>query len=243
MKQTPKRTFILTLCASAAVAIFAAVPASAASSSSSSTTTANQARLQRIISRGNNEIDRRLDTLNTLSGKIASATKLSSSDASTLNNTVSTDISELTSLKTQLDADTSVSSAVTDAQSIINDYRVYALVVPQVDLVKTADDQQTAEAKLVTFSGNLSTRITAEQQKGVNITALQATLSDLNSKEAAAKSISSAIESSVIGLVPSDYNSNHSVLSGDRDQLKTAQADIAQAVADGKSIIAQLPSS
>jgi hypothetical protein len=205
--------------------------------------TANQARLQRIIARGNLEIGRRLTTLGTLSSKIASATKLSSADAATLNGTVTSDTSSLSALKTQLDGDTTVTTAITDAQSIITGYRVYALVVPQVDLVKTADDQQVAEGNLGTLSTKLSARITAEQQKGTNVTALQATLADLNTQTANAQTISSSIETSVIALVPSDYNSNHTVLAGDHTQLVTAQGDIQKAISDGKSIVSQLSSS
>lgn len=204
---------------------------------------ANQARLARIITRGNAEINRRLATLKTLDAKISSATKLTPADAATLSATVNTDITNLTSLETKLDADTTVSAAISDAQSIINSYRVYALVVPQINIIKAADDQQLAEGKLSALSTKLSARITAAQQKGTNVTALLASLADLNSKVAAAQTISSSIESGVIGLVPSDYNSNHSVLSGDGSQLKTAQGYIKAAIADAQEIISQLPTS
>jgi hypothetical protein len=221
----------------------AATSTSTTSNTKSSTEAANQqARLELIISRGNVEINRRLATLSTLGSKITSATKLSSSDAATLSNTVSSDTSSLTTLQTKLDADTTADTAATDAQSIILDYRVYALVVPQVDLVKTADDQQVTEGKLATLSTKLASRITADQQAGKNVTALQASLSDLNTKVSAAQAISSNIETTVIALVPSDYNSNHEVLSGDRSQLQTAQTDIKAAVSDAQSIITGLKS-
>lgn len=253
MKFTVPQKLKYLIALSLGMASLVAVPVSAATTASTvaanqaaktaAQTAAAQARLQLIISRGNTEIDRRLITLNTLHGKIASATKLSASDAATLNATVSGDISTLNTLKTQLDADTTVTAAATDAQSIITGYRVYALVVPQVDLVKTADDQQVAEGKLASLSTKLAARITAEQQKGTNVTSLQASLNDLNAKVGASTGISANIESTVITLVPSDYNTNHAVLSGDRNQLLTAQADIQAAIADGKSIVAQLPAS
>lgn len=225
---------------SAAEANQAAQKQAQATAKASAEAAANQARLARIISRGNTEINRRLATLKTLNAKITSATKLSAADAASLSNTVNSDISQLTTLQAKLDADTTVAAATIDAQSIINGYRVYALVVPQVYLIKTADDQQVAEGKLASLSGKISSRITAAQQKGTNVTALLASLDDLNSKTAAAQSISSSIESGVIGLAPSDYNSNHSVLSGDGTQLKTAQGYIKTALADAKSIISQL---
>jgi hypothetical protein len=234
------------------IASFLALPVVSAGSATTTTSSAgtkaaaavaaaNQARLQLIISRGNNEIDRRLITLHTLGSQIASATKLTSADAATLNNTVNTDVSQLNTLKTQLDGDTTVAAAVSDAESIISDYRVYVLVVPQVNIVKAADDQQVAEGKLTALSTKLSTRITAAQQAGKNVTTLQSYLSDLNSKTAAAQAISSNMETSVITLTPSSYNTNHAVLSGDRNQLVSAQADIQAAVIDARNIISQLP--
>jgi hypothetical protein len=215
----------------------------AASKVAAAEAAAQQARLQRIISQGNLEIERRIVTLNTLSSKINSATKLTSSDAATLKNTVSGDLTTLNTLKTQLDSDTTVTAAITDAESIITNYRVYVLVVPQVDLVKAADDQQVAEGKLSSLATKLQSRIDEEQQKGVSVTTMESALTDLNSKDAAAQTISSNIETTVISLVPSDYNTNHSVLSGDRNQLVNAQTDIKTAEADAQTIITQLMSS
>ncbi len=218
-----------------------AIPVSATTASTAAAETAlQQARLQRIISRGNLEIERRLVTLNTLSSKINSATKLTSSDATTLNNTVNGDITTLNTLKTQLDADTTITAAISDATSVITNYRVYLLVVPQVNLVKAADDQQVAEGKLTALATKLQTRINAAQQQGTSVTTMQASLVDLNSKVAAAQTISSNIETTVIGLVPSDYNSNPAVLSGDRNQLVNAQTDIKTAEVDAQNIISQL---
>ena len=211
--------------------------ANAAAAKQAAQAAAQQARVQRIIARGNGEIARRLVTLNTLSGTISSATKLTAADAETLNNTVNTDISTLNSLQTKLDAETTVTGAITDAQSIILSYRVYVLVVPQVHLIKAADDQQVTEGKLSALSTKLSARITADSQANKNVATLQSELSDLNAKVAAAQPISSGVESSVIGLQPSDYNTNHSVLGGKRDQLKTAEADIQAAVTDARNIV------
>jgi hypothetical protein len=216
----------------------AILPAAAvATTGATHASSADQARLQHIITRGNNEIVRRLTSLNKLSGMSASNTKLSASDKSSLTSEVADEVSSLTSLKTKLDADTDVTTAVSDAQSIITNYRVYALIMPKIELVKTADDQQVTEGKLTALSAKLQSRITADQTAGKNVATLQSELTDLNTKISDAQTISSNIESSVVTLQPSDYNSDHSVLSGDRDQLKTAQTDIKAAVTDAKSIV------
>lgn len=233
------------LCAIISALSLSVIPVSAlaqtkAASSSSGTTSADQAKVTLVINRGNSEIGRRLSTLNTLSGKVSSATKLSSADQASLSSEISTEVNGLDSLKTKLDADTTLSDARTDAQTIISGYRVYALIVPKVNLVKTADDQQVAEGKLSALATKLQARITTAQTAGKNVTSLQSDLTSLNSKVSAAQAISSNIESTVVNLQPSDYNSNHSVLSGDRNQLKTAQSDIQGALSTATTIITNL---
>lgn len=210
----------------------------AAAQSTSSATT--QQRLQVIISRGDQEITRRLASLTTLTDKINTATKLSASDKETLSSEVSDTINGLNALKTKLDAETTISDARTDVQDIYSEYRVYALVAPKVNLVKVADDQQVVETKLAALAQKLQVRITTEQQAGKDVTALQAQLSDMTSNISAAQAISAGIESRVISLQPSDYNSDHAILSGDNAQLKTAHADNKTALNDAKSIIATL---
>jgi hypothetical protein len=223
----------------------AAVPASALAGTATTTATsgsasvkqtdANQAKITVIITRGDTEISRRLTSLSGLSTKISAATKLNASDKATLSDEVSTEVSGLTNLKTKLDADTDITTARTDAQSVITDYRVYALITPKIALIKTADDQQVAETKL-------SDLVTKLQGKATT-SATQSQLADMASKVQAAQTISANIESTVVGLQPTDYNSNHAVLDGDRNQLVTAQTDIKAAAADAKSIIASIKTS
>jgi hypothetical protein len=199
-----------------------------------------QIHLQNIISKGNEEIARRLTTLDTLSGKIESATKLTPSDQATLNTEVNGTISGLTSLKTQLDSENSLLPARNDAISIYTEYRVYALVAPKVGLIKVADDQQVIEAKLSALVPKLQSRITEASANGSNVTTMQAQLTDMSAKISAAQAISSNIESTVINLQPMDYNSNHSVLVGDNTELKTAYNDIQTAYNDAKAIVSEL---
>ncbi|HEY5442758.1 MAG TPA: hypothetical protein VIJ68_04430 [Candidatus Saccharimonadales bacterium] len=242
MKRISIRQAGLTLGLTVSTIGLALAPASAlaAAKSTSATSATDQAKLKLIINRGNNEITRRLATLKTLSSKISGATKLTADDKTSLSGEVNDETSGLTALQTKLDADTTVADARTDAQSIISGYRVYALIVPKVNLIKTADDQQVAEGKLAALAPKLQSRITAAQAAGKTVTSLQSGLTDLNKQTAAAQVISSKIEASVVGLQPSDFNSDHTILSGDRDQLKTAQNEIQAAVSDATTIVSGL---
>lgn len=229
--------------ATVGIALVAGSPAMALSATQTAAqTAAQQTKLQTIITRGDQEIARRLASLTALTAKISAATKLTPSDKATLNTEVSTTTSGLTTLKAKLDAETTVDAARTDAQSILTEYRVYALVLPKVHLVKVADDIQAADTKLTTLAQTLQTRITTDKSAGKDVSALQTKLDDMNANIASAQAAASKIETGVIGLQPSDYNTDHALLSGDNTQLKTAHTDNQTAVTDAKSIAASLKS-
>ncbi len=229
--------FSLTVLPAGAIATAPGVAAPAATSKSATNDAASQAKLKTIISRGDKEITRRLKTLNTLTVQINSTKKLSGSNKTLLGNEVKDEVSGLTALKAKLDADTGLDTARTDAQSIFSGYRVYALIVPKVQLVKTADDQQGADVKLTALATKLQARLADARKKGKDVASLQSTLGDMTAKTAAAQTTSSSVESAVVNLQPSDYNTDHSVLAGDQDKLKTAQDNIKAATADAKTVV------
>jgi hypothetical protein len=218
-------------------------------SGSSSSTTKQQQELSNIINRGNAEITRRLNSLNTLSLKITTTTKLSSSDQSYLKNEVNTEINGLNALKTELDNCASVAPltsavqcAITNAKNIINEYRVYALVLPKVRLIKMADDQLAIEANMTTLAQKIQSRITNDQTAGKNVSSLQTELNTVVADINAAQALSSSVEQAVLPLQPADYNTNHTVLSGYALQLQTARADLQTATNSAKTIINSLKS-
>ncbi len=207
---------------------------------SAATTAVNQARLAVIIQKGDQEISRRLTTMSTLTAKIAAATKLTAADQATLSAEVGATTTGLTGLKTQLDAETTLAGARTDVTNIYSEYRVYALVAPKVNFIKVADDQQVVEAKLTALAQKLQTRIATDQKAGKDVTALQAQLADMNTNISAAKGVSGSIEAAVINLQPTDFNNDHSILSGYAAQLKSARANNQAAFTDAKAIVAGL---
>lgn len=208
------------------------VPASAIEQ----TVQTEQTKLATIISKGDQEIERRLTALNAAAKVITQTEKLSQSDRQTLTDEISSTVAGLTALKTKLDADTTLTSARADAKSILTQYRVYALVLPKVRLVKVADGQIALEAKFSELSSKFLQRFSELKAAGQNTSALEVTLSNMNIKVENASAISVAIQTKVIALQPSDYNTDHTILSGDRDQLKTAHDDLVAARVDAKTI-------
>ena len=61
-------------------------------------------------------------------------------------------------------------------------------------------------------------------------------IADIN----AAQALSTGVEQAVLPLLPSDYNTNRSVLSGYATKLQTAKVDLQSAAALAKTIISTL---
>jgi hypothetical protein len=83
---------------------------------------------------GDCEINRRFSTLTALSSKVTGSKVLTSSDAAALQAEISSTTSGLTSLKATIDGETNVAALKADIVKIATDYRVYLLVVRQVNL-------------------------------------------------------------------------------------------------------------
>ncbi len=197
--------------------------------------------LDSIHSRGSQEITRRITYLNNLLTQINNANHITVADKSALISIINNEISGLTALKATLASESSLSNAKADVQTMINEYRVFALIIPQVRMVIYADNQQTNQAKLTTLAGKLQLRLNDAKKAGTDITALQADLVDMNAKIAAAQVLSSYVETNVIKVTPVQYDANHSILVQYHQDLQTAHADNAAAYNDAKTIIAGLP--
>lgn len=197
-----------------------------------------QARLAAIITKGDQEIERRLAALSKISAFIDKAVKLSESDKKVLSNEVSAVIDGLTALKTKLDAETTLAAAREDAKTILTQYRVYALIMPKIHLVKVADGQIVIETKLSEIASKLAERLSDLSAAGKDVASLEATLEAMLAKVATAQAISTSVQSKVITLQPSDYNNDRTILAGHNTQLKTARQSLIDARADAKSIVA-----
>lgn len=208
----------------------------AVTSTNTGLTAAQTVRLTAIKTKGDQEIDRRIARLTTLNAKISNASKLTASDKTTLTSEVAAEINDLTALKVKLDAETTPAAAGADAKSIIDDYRVYALIVPKVALVRVADDQQVVESRLVTAVNKLQTHVTAAKTAGKEVSDLQSKLDDAMAKIQASTATSSGIQSKVIALQPSDYNNDHTIVQGDYAQLMTARSSNKAALDELKSV-------
>jgi hypothetical protein len=208
--------------------------------SPSPSTALNTQHLDNLKTKGAAEIRRRETNLTAALTAIEANTKLASADKISLAGQVQGEISNLQSLATKLVADTTVTTAAADVQSIITEYRVYVLLLPKVRLVASADRFAVVEGKLSAIATTLQAKITSEKAAGKNVTAMQTQLTDLTTQTAAATTKSAGVVSPLLALQPADYNTDHAVLASYRATLGTALTEITAARNDAQLIVKAL---
>ncbi len=218
------------------------IPALAQSSSPAASTKGEKAtqRLSNLKNRADKEVDRRVASLNNLVGKVNSIKRLTDSQKSTFVSQIQTEVTNLTTLKAKIDADTDLDTLKADIKSIVNSYRVYALFIPKIHLLVAADGMLETADKFTALVTKLQTKIQAAQGAGKDVSSLQATLTDLQSKITDAKNQANQVISTVTPLAPEGYPGNKTTLQTASNMLKTGRADFKAARDDAKTIVSGL---
>jgi hypothetical protein len=210
------------------------------SPSASPSIAVNAQHLVNLKTRGAAEINRRVMSLGAALTAINANTKLAATDKSALAAQVQTESTALKALSTKLAADSTVTAALADVQSIISEYRVYALLLPKVRLVASADRFAVVESKLTTFAATLQVQVTAQKAAGKNVTTIQQQLTDMTTQTAAATAKSTSVVAPLLALQSTDYNTDHTVLTTYRATLATALTQLTAARNDAQTIVKAL---
>jgi hypothetical protein len=182
------------------------------------------------------KIDERLGKLHSAIGKETSAKGVSSSDRATLLGRLNSDVSGLSALETKIAGDTTLAAATADYKTIFTVFRVDAVALPQTRIVSLADRAiSTAIPRLTKVESKLSALLSGKDASK-STPALQADLTDMSAKIAAATSALNGVSSEALAVTPSEFNSNHSVFASARASAKTARTDLKTAVADAKAV-------
>ncbi len=193
--------------------------------------------LENLRARATAEIDRRVMALNKALDRLKNMKKISDADKSSLSSQIQTEITNLTTLKSKIQADSDLATLRADTQSIITSYRVFLLFLPQMRLLAGADSINQVADNLSTLKDKLKTRITAAQTAGKDVTALLTLLSDMDAKITDSKALSTAISTEIVPLTPAGYPGNSSVLQDAKTKLMAGITDLKTAGQDAKQII------
>ena len=166
---------------------------------------------------------------------------LSASEILSLQATLSAQVSDLTTLKATIDADTVLATLKTDVQSIAKGYRIYMLVLPQGRIAAASDRVLTLVGQMQTLGAKLQARITADTSG--NAATLQAAYSDMQAKIADASTQANAAVSETASLQPDNgvasvEASNTAALKDARSKIEAATTDLKAARADIATIVA-----
>ena len=207
------------------------------------TASANQqTRMQNAISKADSEIARRISSLNTLISRIQGMNKISDTDKANYISQAQTQISNLTSFKTKIDADTDLPTLRADIKAIFNQYRIYMLFIPKTHILAAADRMNdTADTANTLATTKLLPRIVAAGNPAV----ATAAYSDLLAKLADAKTQYLNAQNSVSGLTPDAGDTgkmatNKASLQSAWGMIKAGAADLKAARADLQTIVQTL---
>ena len=134
-----------------------------------------------------------------------------------------------------MQADTTCGQAVTDGRTVVTDYRVYLLLVPQTHLVAAADTGTWAAGQLGAAEPKVQTAIDALADPTTKAAA-QAALDDMKAQLDGVTTSLSGIADAVLALKPADIPAQLATIDGYRAKVATAHTDLAKALADAKQL-------
>jgi hypothetical protein len=187
------------------------------------------------------EISRRLATLAGLSSRVVASKAITGADAAALGAEIAAEESGLTALKARIDAETTLPALRADLVRIVTEYRVYVLVVPQVNLTIAADAVAAAQARFERIATALTARIAAAQAAGRDVTAARADLAAMNAAVDAAAALVQPLPAQLLALSPAQFNAGTaSVIAAARAAIGRARDDLKVAAAAARACLQAL---
>lgn len=156
-----------------------------------------QKRLTQIVQHADVFIANRIATLNNLIARIKGDSHLTDSEKTALTGQIQASISGLTVLKNTIDGDTTVESALADAQKIFSNFRIYAVLEPQVRLLIMLNNIQSQVTKVQGLIPPLQNMVITLQAEGKDVSRLTALLTDINSR---LQAISATVSSDIVAV-------------------------------------------
>jgi len=204
-----------------------------AAGGTATTTPDNQASmLANIKDKADQEVTRRIDILNKTIMRLGEMKKLSADDKAYLSSVAQKNIDDLNALKAKIDADTTASEARKDRQGITKLYRIFMLVIPQIQIIAAADRISATADILTDVATKLQTKISDAQSAGKDVSALNTSMTEMQASDAIL---------AVKALTPDQGNattmsSNVAALKKARDMVKVGRDDLVIARKDAGDI-------
>jgi hypothetical protein len=195
----------------------------------------NQASLQSetsltsVITKGGKLIDMRTKALTKLKTSINNS-KLTADQKTALSSMIDDNITGLTQLKTKLSAETDLTAAKADVNSIFVDYRIYGVFLPKINALRLIDmDSNHLSTLQNTTFINYQAKIDALKTSGGNATLIanmEAGLAKAKTDASTASNLINSTQTEAQNLKPADYpTQSKTALNEIRANLNKIRAD------------------
>jgi hypothetical protein len=224
--------------------VLIAAPAAAASASPSvaaspSSPTGSRAcsslALGAVKAHVNEAVANRLLTIQLLTNALGARPHVSSAHRSTLSNLFTSDTQGLTATNSEVQADTTCATAVSQGRTVVTSFRVYLLLVPQTRLTAAADTGSWAAGELAAAEPKLQAGVAAITDPSAKAEA-EAALADLTSQVTQAAGDFSGVGDTVLAMTPPEIPGSESTLDQARTQVTSGREALAKALKDAATI-------
>jgi len=185
--------------------------------------------------------DKRIASLNKLITRIQDLKNIQDAQKSGIISTIQSLITSMTTLENEINTASSTAVVKDDTKTIMQDYRIYALAIPQLHIVAASDRIMTIVTMMGVVGTKLQTRL-SQAASSTNTTALQSQLADFAAKISDAKAQAQAAFTEVSPLLPDGGDktkmaANTAALKDAKKKIDTAKKDLEAANKDAKAII------
>jgi hypothetical protein len=183
------------------------------------------------------QIDGRLAALRALSTAVHDAAHLTASHKSTLSDLIAADTSGLTALRGTVAGETTVAAVRADAKKMVDDYRIYLLVVPKVHLTDALDIEAAAVGPLQQVYDKLAGLVAAAKQAGKSVGDADAKLADMSTQISTVRTGIAGKADALLAIRPGpDGQAINAAIAPERQAAKDGRLELRRAVADGKAV-------
>ncbi len=237
--------------AALAVLILAAVPGVAVAQETTTTTerpaeapdrqetaAEREARwFETIKARALKAIEKRLGTIDNLQAAINRSASVDPDHAEQLLSELRASASGLESLASEIRAAEDFETLRALIPKIFEDYRIYAVVAPKVNLVLVSDAAGTVAGRLAEAADLLGVVLDRLAENGVDVADAEATLAEMERLVAAGAESAGSVPGMVLGLTPADYPGSSEVLRSAHSVLESARTDLRAAGQNAHEIV------
>lgn len=202
---------------------------------------AQQTQITNLQTRAQNEITRRLNSLSSLTTKLGDMKHLTATQIASFTTNITNEENSLKTLAAKISGDTNIATLRTDMQSIVKSYRVYALYLPQINIMATADKLLNVSDMISAYADKLQQRLQELSIPTTDQTTLTNTMKDLRQNLSDANTQAQQAITTVLPLTPDGYPANKTILQTARTQyLTAARKDLKNAWKDAVTIRAYI---